>query len=136
MDLKRITYTSRARLDLTDDDLADIHRLARDLNGFNGITGILVFDGIRFLQVLEGPVQAVDELMERLRRDPRHSSIEVREDRSVEAGAFSGWSMELVRVSAGYFRARPELDTHLPSGIPAETRARILSMAGELAADS
>ena len=52
--LKTLTYTSRARLDLSSGDLADIHEAARHLNALDGITGLLVFDGVRFLQIIEG----------------------------------------------------------------------------------
>ena len=134
MDLKTITYISWARMDLSDADLADIHRTARDLNALDGITGLLVFDGVRFLQIVEGPDEAIDGLMERLRRDPRHSALEVRESRTIAERSFTGWSMELVRVSAGYFNARTELDLLLPAGLSPGTRTRVMQMAGALAA--
>jgi hypothetical protein len=80
MKLKTTTYTSLARLDLTADDIEAIHRTAREVNALEGITGLLVFNGTHFLQIVEGSPQAVDELIERLRRDPRHNGIEIRDD--------------------------------------------------------
>jgi len=67
LQLKTLTYTSRARLDLSAQDLADIHESARHLNALDGITGLLVFDGTRFLQIIEGSEEAIDDLVERLR---------------------------------------------------------------------
>ena len=134
MHLKTLTYTSRARLDLTDEDLNDIHQTARHLNALDGVTGLLLFDGARFLQIIEGAESAIDNLVERLRMDRRHSAFEVRDERFVEQRSFEGWSMELLRVSAGYKAARDEVATILPPGIAAPVREMILKMSGEMAA--
>jgi hypothetical protein len=132
--LKTLTYTSRASLDLGDADLAAIHESARHLNALEGITGMLLFDGSRFLQIVEGGEGAIDDLVERLRADPRHSAIEVRDERYVERRSFGDWSMELLRVSAGYKAARDEVATMLPAGVAAPVRDLILRMSGEMAA--
>ena len=132
--LKTLTYTSRARLDLSDEELNDIHETARHLNALDGITGLLLFDGSRFLQIVEGAEAAVDNLVERLRMDRRHSAFEVRDERFVEARSFEGWSMEMVRVSAGYRSAREEIAPILPSAVTAPVRGLILRMSQEMAA--
>lgn len=131
--LKTLTYTSRARLDLTESDLADIHASARHFNALDGITGLLVFDGTRFLQILEGAEEAVDTLVERLRADPRHSAFEVRDERFVEERSFPGWSMELVKIGAGYAEAGPEIEARLPAKVAAPVRRLVLKMADSLA---
>jgi hypothetical protein len=131
--LKTLTYTSRARLDLGDEDLAAIHEAARHLNVLDGVTGLLLFDGSRFLQIIEGAEAAVDNLVERLRSDPRHSSFEVRDERFVEQRSFPDWSMELVRVSAGYRTAGLEVQTVLPAAVAPAVRELIARMSGEMA---
>ena len=128
MDLKTLTYTSRARLDLTARDLSDIHGTARHLNALDGVTGLLLFDGTRFLQILEGAGEAIDNLVERLRRDPRHSELEIRDERLVGERSFPGWSMELLNVSAGYLEARSEVESMLPEGVSPAVRELILRM--------
>ena len=133
MRLKTLTYTSRARLDLGDDDLNAIHNTARHLNALDGVTGLLLFDGSRFLQIVEGSEDAIDSLVARLRRDPRHSAFEVRDERLVERRSFSDWSMELLRVSAGYKAAREEVATILPAGVTPSVRELILKMSGGMA---
>ncbi|HEX8214231.1 MAG TPA: BLUF domain-containing protein [Allosphingosinicella sp.] len=132
MNLKTLTYTSLARLDLTADDLAAIHETARHLNALDGITGLLVFDGARFLQIVEGSEDAIDNLVARLSRDPRHSALEIRDERPVEARSFPGWSMELVRVSAGFLEARTELESVLPPEVAPPVRELVLRMAGAM----
>jgi hypothetical protein len=131
--LKTLTYTSRARLDLGDDELGDIHQTARHLNALDGITGLLLFDGARFLQIVEGAEGAIDNLVERLRMDSRHSAFEIRDERFVDRRSFADWSMELLRVSAGYGEARGEVASILPEGVAAPVRELVLRMSGAMA---
>ena len=126
--LTSVTYTSLARLDLQASDLEDIHRTARDQNALDGITGLLVFNGTHFLQIVEGSEKAIDELIERLRKDPRHTGFEIRDRRKVEARSFPEWSMELVRVKASYFEARDTIADRLPESVPEAIQARLFRM--------
>jgi hypothetical protein len=128
MALKSLTYTSLARLDLDVADLEAIHRTAQEVNALEGITGLLVFNGTHFLQIIEGAPQAVDELVERLRRDPRHSGFEVRDDRAVPQRSFGSWSMELVLVSGSYLEARETIIERLPASVNAQVRDRVIRM--------
>ena len=130
--MKTLTYTSRARLDVDDRDLADIHSIARNLNALDGVTGLLLYDGSRFLQIVEGAEAAIDNLLERLRRDRRHSALEVRDERFVEQRSFPDWSMELLRVSAGYREARAEIASILPAATAPSVRDLALRMSDEL----
>ena len=133
MRLKTLTYTSRARLDLTDEDLAAIHQSARHLNALDGISGLLLFDGSRFLQIIEGSEDAINSLVERLRMDPRHSAFEVRDERHVDERSFPDWAMELLRVSADYRNAKDEVAAALPVSVPAPVRELVIRMSGMLA---
>ena len=128
MKLKSLTYTSLARLDLNGDDLHAIHRSALNLNALDGITGLLVFNGTHFLQIVEGAEPAIDDLMGRLQRDPRHSAIEVRDEREVEARSFPDWSMELVRVSGSYLEARETIHDRIPGTVTSDVRDRLYRM--------
>ena len=132
--LKTLSYTSRARFDLSEDELRDIHQTARHFNALDGITGLLVFDGSRFMQIIEGAEEAIDTLVERLRQDDRHTAFEVRDERLVEGRSFPDWSMELVRVNAGYAEAREEIASLLPPQTAEPVRELALRMSDELAA--
>jgi hypothetical protein len=132
--LKTVTYTSLARFDLTASDLGDIQATARRLNALDGVTGLLIFNGTRFLQIIEGGESAIDDLVTRLRADDRHSAFEIRDERFVEERAFPDWSMELVRVSALYFEAREEIGKRLPDSLSPAVRQLILDMARTIAA--
>ena len=125
MDLKALTYTSLASLDLASADLEDIHCTAIELNALDGVTGILVFNGTHFLQIIEGADTAIDDLLERLRRDHRHSGLEVRDERKIESRSFPDWSMELVRVSASYFEARESIADRIPDSVDGDVRKHL-----------
>ena len=133
MTLRSFAYTSFARLDLTGADLAEIHETARRLNPLDGITGLLVFNGSRFLQIIEGAESAIDDLVARLRADDRHSAFEIRDERIVAERAFPDWSMELVTVSASWQEAREEIDKVLPDGLSPAVRDLIHRMARKIA---
>ena len=68
---------------------------AKQYNQANDITGMLVFDGLRFAQLLEGPLEVVLELIERIRADSRHTQMEVVHHAAVDERRF-------VRFSMGY----------------------------------
>ena len=128
MNFTTVTYTSLARLDLQEADLEDIHRSAREQNALDGVTGLLVFNGTHFLQIIEGSEQAIEELVERLRMDPRHTGFEIRDRRKVEGRSFPDWSMELVRVKASYFEARDTIADRIPDSVPEAIQARLFRM--------
>jgi hypothetical protein len=50
---------------------------ARNGNARSGITGLLIFDGLHFLQHLEGPPPQVQQLATRIFADPRHTQLHV-----------------------------------------------------------
>jgi len=60
---------------LTAQEIEGLTAAARARNDALGISGILLFDGLHFIQVLEGPDAAVDELFESISRDRRHCHV-------------------------------------------------------------
>lgn len=74
---KQLAYVSQASGTLTKADLAALMRHARRRNKELGITGLLLVDPPTFLQIIEGPADAVEALMADIEADPRHHDIEV-----------------------------------------------------------
>ncbi|MBB3349433.1 BLUF domain-containing protein [Sphingomonas sp. BK069] len=87
--LRCLIYTSRAN----DHDLVDIQRVSRANNGIDGISGLLLAKQGVFMQVLEGPPESVATTFERIRRDDRHSHVEVLSDTAETERAFGHWAM-------------------------------------------
>ncbi|MCU0778902.1 MAG: BLUF domain-containing protein [Akkermansiaceae bacterium] len=68
----RLTYVSCAVELLTEADLDDIESKSLVANDARDVTGLLIVNGRRILQILEGRESAVLELYEKIRKDPRH----------------------------------------------------------------
>ena len=81
------------------DCVASIVKVARQFNQASGLTGLLVFDGYRFCQYLEGPAPALNSLIQRLSRDPRHTAFMPLLQAELEgARRYQGWSMAYAYV--------------------------------------
>lgn len=71
----------------------DIVATARRRNEEAGIGGFLMFDRIRFHQILEGPADRIDILFAKISGDVRHREIECLSRELVTTRLFSDWSM-------------------------------------------
>lgn len=89
----QLVYISTARDAVAASDLQRILATSRRNNGRDGITGLLFFDGKRFLQALEGAPERVTAAFERIRDDRRHAGVVVLSRREVESREFGDWSM-------------------------------------------
>ena len=94
----RLIYRSRSLAPAADQDrgLGDILRVARTNNARLGVTGALLVYDNWFAQTLEGPEATVRALFERIRRDPRHDTVEVRGEGLVAERVFARWAMARV----------------------------------------
>ncbi|EPY2902372.1 diguanylate phosphodiesterase [Cronobacter sp. 153480017-3] len=73
--LSTLIYRSRLKGDIDQASLQVIVRQAQTRNAQMQVSGILVFDGHQFLQVLEGPLHAVEALFGRISQDERHDFV-------------------------------------------------------------
>ena len=90
--MRQAVYISTAR-DLEPGDIDNILETSRRNNAALAITGFLYFDGVRFLQALEGGAADVEATLARIRDDGRHRSLIVLSDRTVERREFGEWAM-------------------------------------------
>lgn len=93
----QLTYISTARPGIADADIEDILRVSRANNARDGITGLLVHDGVRFLQALEGDRQRVLDAYQRIKRDSRHRAAVMLSEREVGERQFGDWAMAAQR---------------------------------------
>lgn len=89
----QLVYVSSARPDAGVVDPSAILSVSRSNNTRDGITGLLYSDARRFLQVLEGPTQKVEEAFGRIGGDVRHRAIVVLSRRIIDAREFGDWAM-------------------------------------------
>lgn len=89
----QLAYISTAKTLVGQALLDDILDVSRRNNLRCGVTGLLVSGGRRFLQVLEGPDQAVLATYARIQGDPRHRAFVLLTCQQVAERAFGDWSM-------------------------------------------
>lgn len=118
----QLIYVSSKTPTAADIDLDELVELAGRGNARDGITGLLFSDGRRFLQVIEGPKSAIERLVARLKRDPRHRALVTLSRRAIAAREFGNWSMARKRAGeqGDAFAARlKDLCRHADPGVTA-----------------
>ena len=94
MPLQQLVYISRSNISLASPlDVADILEVSSRNNGSYRITGALTYCGDHSIQLLEGPPESLDWLIERLRYDPRHRDLDILDRFTIRERAFPQWSM-------------------------------------------
>ena len=93
MSFLRIVYESQASASLSEAEVIDILRKSQVRNNQDKISGILLFQGRRFLQFIEGPPQAVQALFARIAKDPRHQDIRILSETNDEKLLMPTWAM-------------------------------------------
>ena len=73
--------------------IAHILQASRRNNARVGVTGGLLFSDGCFAQVLEGPIDRVESVFERIQCDPRHADVTVLQANPIETRDFPEWSM-------------------------------------------
>ena len=111
--MHQLIYTSEARPGLSEDDVSRIVQQACRNNPSGDITGFLVFQQGRFLQLIEGPLMALEMLMAQLAQDDRHSQLRILSRLAIAERSFPAWRMRRVGVESD---ARDELERSLRSG--------------------
>lgn len=127
----QLTYISSARPGIGRADVEDILSASRRNNGLDRISGLLVHDGRRFLQALEGDIALVERTFARIRLDERHRAVVLLSQREVERREFGEWAMAYQAADAAVDRASMiEIVDELTANIPdANTRELFRSFA-------
>lgn len=107
-ELISLVYTSTAAHPLRETALAHLLTQCRELNSERGITGMLLYRGGRFIQVLEGAPEVVSSLVDTIERDARHQDLKILLRETLDTRRFADWTM-------GY-RAFRESDGDVPTG--------------------
>ena len=91
--MHRLVYLSNAVGEFGPEEVAQIISASRRFNAKLGITGILLYHEGRIFQELEGEASAIKRAFNRIKRDKRHTDIEVVEFGPAQGRAFEGWSL-------------------------------------------
>jgi hypothetical protein len=116
MELAYLIYKSTPKDSLTEKDLVEIAEQSKDNNIDNDLTGLLIYGSNEFVQILEGPEQAIETLYTKLLADKRHSNVTLVNRGMLERRYFPTWSMGFRSVSADEIQ---RIDKTLTGNVPA-----------------
>ena len=91
--LYQLVFTSAATQALDVGELLEMLEKSRENNKKHGVTGALLYLSGVFLQVLEGPKDAILQLYELIQKDNRNKDIDPINVGPIEKREFKGWSM-------------------------------------------
>jgi bacteriocin-like protein len=80
-------------------ELLGLVQKCQENNANKGVTGMLLYANATFLQILEGDDKVVDNLFNKIRQDPRHTSLKMLHRISIQRRQYSEWSMGFKQVS-------------------------------------
>ena len=103
MSLHRLAYISTASPKMELEEVDSIVDRANARNRAVDITGALGFNGVNFVQILEGSKTDLDSLFADIKQDSRHSGIIVLTDKEIEKRCYGGFG--LCRIQGLEFEA-------------------------------
>jgi hypothetical protein len=119
-------------------DLTSLDALAEDAKARNaeaGVTGLLLFNGRHFMQLLEGEPMAVRATMSRIAQDARHHDLVIiREDQRREREC-PQWGLRACTSPLTGAGAATEFAATLPLTMQPDTRVLMTSFASALKAE-
>jgi hypothetical protein len=127
-----LIYVSSATEEVDETQLLDIMAVSRANNQRDRITGMLLYKGGNFMQVLEGPEDSVLARYDKIRKDPRHKDVYLISVQPTREREFPRWEMGFkdierldIKSLPGY---TPFLEEELDSDVFLEepTRAKIM----------
>lgn len=93
--LSTLAYTSQCLIPKSEfkDEINSIIDVAHAYNEKCGITGVLFFSNGRFLQILEGEMPELEQLMQSIAHDPRHNDLQYIVEKPIVKRGFESWVM-------------------------------------------
>ena len=91
-ELKHIIYASRP-FGFDDAVLKSILLSSRTNNTKSNVTGALICRSDLYLQLLEGPEDAVDQTFQKIQRDDRHLELHPLKEGKTDRRLFASWAM-------------------------------------------
>ena len=103
--MHRLVYFSNANLDLNLSAIEGMVEKSAERNRPLRISGALLYNGLNFLQILEGPRQALTPLYLQIRTDFRHSGVVKLVHERISMRSYPDWGMKLVCGAPEYTAA-------------------------------
>ncbi|SIN90718.1 Sensors of blue-light using FAD [Parasphingorhabdus marina DSM 22363] len=124
-----VIYVSKVADQFDERQLEDLVDQAAAINAKNGLTGMLVYNGKNFMQLLEGKQRRVEQTLERIARDERHSDLVVIRQLDDRPRECPDWSMRSFTVPLTVPGSADVVAQSLPEGFEMDSRAIFTSFA-------
>ncbi|WP_438971565.1 diguanylate phosphodiesterase [Methylophaga sp.] len=98
MSLSLLVYKSTITDQLDKDRVQEMSLVFKHRNRQRNITGLLLFDGEHFLQVLEGSSQSIGSLYEDIKLDSRHKKLVTVLHEPIFKRTFSDWGLAFISI--------------------------------------
>ena len=96
-----LVYVSFATTPMSDDELRELLKIAREKNQALDVTGMLLYRDGFFIQALEGEEDTVTSLYEKIKTDPRHRNVLQVYRQVIKNRSFDEWSMGFNKFDSG-----------------------------------
>jgi len=93
-----LIYVSKASQPMSAEDLRELSDQASSTNAKLDLTGLLLYSGKYFMQILEGDYEVLNTLFAKIANDPRHHSVDVLMGTPSTVRLFPQWSMGVIDV--------------------------------------
>ena len=126
--IKQYVYISTA-LGLSREEVGGILDACARNNAAQEITGLLLYNGRNFLQLLEGKAETLDQLMSTIEADRRHAGVLIMHKGEVEQRDCPDWAMKLISISEAIEVRQQRLEEDLPTTVDPVIRKLVLNFA-------
>lgn len=118
MDLVHCIYCSASSKPVfSKEDLGALLEQCRRFNGANDITGMLLYQGRSFFQVLEGDREVIESLYRKISADKRHVRVTKLILEGIEKRDFGMWTMGYSNVASEELAKIPGLNDFFVRGL-------------------
>lgn len=124
-----VIYVSTAAPGFREADLRPLADLAERANRERGVTGMLAYNGLHFMQLLEGEESEVEPILGRIAADPRHSGLVVIRRGERPGRECPDWSMRAFLTPLSGAGAATRFAADLPDAFAPYTRVVFTSFA-------
>lgn len=122
----RLLYCSQAKSDLNPEEVKQILLKSRKNNKPDEITGVLVHGGGLFVQLLEGPEQAVMRRYVKILDDKRHKDSRIIHITPAKERLFENWTMGIIERDPLEFEQIAKIRAHRLESVNAQAFARVM----------
>ena len=119
--ISQFLYISTAP-SLSREDVDAILETSARNNPAKEVTGLLLYNGRNFLQLLEGEESELVTLMVKISHDPRHTGISMIDRKIVGERVCPNWAMKRITIADSVEKRREALEAELPEALDAQTR--------------